>query len=148
VAQWVGCYQCDNTIKTNGVLGVDAAMPELRFQTGLEVSGAGAHLIGDVAALAFDSGYYECELKASIQPNGAATLDSPSDAGWACPVYSQYGFVEAEYRGGTFVLDGGIITATMDVSLREVGGSGTVDAGLGTQTSACATLNTTKCPWQ
>jgi len=123
-------------------------MPELRFQTGLDVSGAGVHLTGDVAALTLDSGFYSCELEATIQKSGSATLDAPPDGGWACPVYSQYGFVEAVYRSGVFAIDGGVIMATMDVSLLEVGGASTVDAGVGTQAMECTTLSETPCPWQ
>jgi hypothetical protein len=150
-APWVGCYQCDTTLRANHILGVDAGMLSIHLEDALSISASGTALQGSMSALepygACSSG--GCFLVATVASDGrTATLGHAINGIGLCPVSTNGALFNIVYDGGTISLDAGRIFADLGVELTEVGGCGFVDAGLATVTTECTRLSDSDgCPW-
>jgi hypothetical protein len=115
------------------------------FANGLAITASGDALSARVAELMNDGGTYVCWLEASVTGEGRAKLDGPS----SCPVEAP-DLIGVQYEEGNFTLDGGDLTADLEVGFPLPGTAadgGAIHSGTGAQVSTCERLQSPVCPW-
>jgi hypothetical protein len=149
-APWVGCYTCSSSLRTPPLSGVDAEAPVIQFNTGVYVAAAGSTLTADIFSVTPDASFTECWWTASVITKATASLAPDLDGGAGCPLLlfdSNVLPLSIYYTSGTFLRDGGALSADLTARVLQSNATGTefVDAGTGMQVSICERASEATC---